>query len=384
MKIKKLLIDTLKLLKRNKRQSILTSLAIAVATFVVLVILSSSSYTTSALSDALQIEEDTVTLTFTPQDMLNIAGFSQEDKELVEKTIDKKAILSASSYGLYAETYFNDTKQNLSFRTLDDLNKNGLNIPTLLEGKALEELDEGIAISDKALMSLTRKEHVENFLGEKITVSGKDYIIQSIYYGSAVNEMLPSLLVSNGTKQSLLRGREYFDELVVETNQLTNINKALSTLDSHGTFHLEGTYSYIDNKRVYEETKAQATTILNFIALLSSISIFVAGFGVMNAMLSSVSERSKEIAIRRALGAKKSDIYQSYMIEGTLLSIMGGITGTLIAVGFVILMNMSGFVTTLTLNHILITLCATSVFGVIFSIMPAMVAAHKNVIEGLK
>lgn len=384
MKIKKLLIDTLKLLKRNKRQSILTSLAIAVATFVVLVILSSSSYTTSALSDDLQIEEDRVTLTFTPQDMLNIAGFSQEDKELVEKTIDKKAILSASSYGLYAETYFNDTKQNLSFRTLDDLNKNGLNIPTLLEGKALEELDDGIAISDKALMSLTRKEHVENFLGEKITVSGKDYIIQSIYYGSAVNEMLPSLLVSNGTKQSLLRGREYFDELVVETNQLTNINKALSTLDSHGTFHLEGTYSYIDNKRVYEETKAQAITILNFIALLSSISIFVAGFGVMNAMLSSVSERSKEIAIRRALGAKKSDIYQSYMIEGTLLSIMGGITGTLIAVGFVILMNMSGFVTTLTLNHILITLCATSVFGVIFSIMPAMVAAHKNVIEGLK
>ena len=62
---------------------------------------------------------------------------------------------------------------------------------------------------------------------------------------------------------------------------------------------------------------------LNFIAFLSSISIFVAGFGVMNALLSSVSERSKEIAIRRALGAKKSDIYLSYMIEGTFLSIIG-------------------------------------------------------------
>ena len=66
--------------------------------------------------------------------------------------------LSASSYGLYAETYFNKTKQYLSFRTLDDLNKNGLNVPSLLKGKSIKNLNNGIAISDKALMLLTRKE----------------------------------------------------------------------------------------------------------------------------------------------------------------------------------------------------------------------------------
>ena len=104
----------------------------------------------------------------------------------------------------------------------------------------------------------------------------------------------------------------------------------------------------------------------------------------MNAMLSSVSERSKEIAIRRALGAKKSDIYQSYMMEGILLSLLGAITGIGVATLFVVLMNMSGFVTTLTLGHILITLFTTGVFGIVFSIMPAMVAANKNVIEGLR
>lgn len=375
MKFKKLLIDTLKLLKRNKRQSILTSLAITVATFVLLVILSSSSYTTSTLGNDLKIEEDTATMTYTPQNMLDIRGFTQEDKQLVEQTIGKHARLSASSYALYAETYFNDSKQNLSFRTLGDLNKNDLVVPALLKGRALEELDGGVAISDKALMSLTRKENIETFLGETINISGKEYPIQAIYYGSAVNERLPSLLVTNEIKELLLGGREYFDELVVETNQLENINKALSTLD---------TYGYIDNRRVYEETKARATTILNFIALLSSISIFVAGFGVMNAMLSSVSERSKEIAIRRALGAKKSDIYQSYMMEGILLSLLGAITGIGVATLFVVLMNMSGLVTTLTLNHILITLFTTGVFGIVFSIMPAMVAANKNVIEGLR
>ena len=115
MYFKKLLLDTLKLLKRNKRQSILTSLAIAVATFVVLVILSSSSYTTSALSEDLRVDQDTVTLTFTPQDMLTIAGFTQEDKKLLEKPIGKKVRLSASSYGLYTGVSFNNTKQNLYY-----------------------------------------------------------------------------------------------------------------------------------------------------------------------------------------------------------------------------------------------------------------------------
>ena len=354
------------------------------ATFVLLVILSSSSYTTSTLGNDLKIEEDTATMTYTPQNMLDIRGFTQEDKQLVEQTIGKPARLSASSYALYAETYFNDSKQNLSFRTLGDLNKNGLVVPALLKGRTLEELDGGVAISDKALMSLTRKENIEPFLGETINISGKEYLIQAIYYGSAVNERLPSLLVTNEIKESLLGGREYFDELVVETNQLENINKALSALDTYGIFRKEGTYGYIDNRRVYEETKVQATTILNFIALLSSISIFVAGFGVMNAMLSSVSERSKEIAIRRALGAKKSDIYQSYMMEGILLSLLGAITGIGVATLFVVLMNMSGFVTTLTLDQILITLFTTGVFGIVFSIMPAMVAANKNVIEGLR
>lgn len=110
MKFKKLLIDTLKLLKRNKRQSILTSLAITVATFVLLVILSSSSYTTSTLGNDLKIEEDTATMTYTPQNMLDIRGFTQEDKQLVEQTIGKHARLSSSSYALYAETYFNDSK----------------------------------------------------------------------------------------------------------------------------------------------------------------------------------------------------------------------------------------------------------------------------------
>lgn len=384
MKLGKILMDVLKLLRRNKRQSILTSVAIAISTFVVLIILSSSTYTTSSISDGLKLDENTTTLTFSPQDSLTLSGFTEKDKQLVEKELGKQVTLSSSSYGLVTSVSLGDSKKNLSFRTLADLEEHDLTSPAVLTGTPLEEIGDGLAISDKALMSLTRTTDVKNYIGSQVRIGGEDYRISSIFYASAVNEMLPAMLVSKENKTKFLKGKTYYDELVIPSNEMTDINKVLSALDKNGEFAIEGSYSYIDNQRVYEETEQQATSILNFIAFLSSISIFVAGFGVMNAMLSSVSERSKEIAIRRALGAKKADIHLSYLLEGTLLSTFGGVIGVGSALICLVLMNLSGLVAELSVVQIAITFLATIIFGVIFSIIPAMVASNKNVVEGLR
>ncbi|MCS4486253.1 ABC transporter permease [Staphylococcus americanisciuri] len=384
MKYKKLTMDAFKLLLRNKRQSILTSLAIAIATFVVLIVLSSSFYTTSSLNDDLQVDEAVMTLTYTPENMLDVAGFTNSDKELVERELGQHVTLKSSSYGLYTAVYYKNAKQNLSFRTIQDLKDNNIELPSLLKGKHLEKVSNGIAISDKALSSLTRQTDVEKYLGSELIILGKTYKICSIYYGSEVNEMLPSLIVSDKTKNRLLNGKSYYDEMILPTNHLKDVNKALAVLDAKGTYRENGSYGFNDKKRLYNETEDQATTILNFIAVLSSISIFVAGFGVMNAMLSSVSERSKEIAIRRALGAKKADIHFAYMMEGTILSTIGGMIGSFSAICLVVLMNMTGLVAKLSVGQVLITLGATIIFGIVFSIIPAMVAANKNVVDGLR
>ncbi|MGV3041739.1 ABC transporter permease [Staphylococcus rostri] len=384
MKYKKLTVDALKLLFRNKRQSILTALAIAISTFVVLIVLSSSFYTTSSLNDDLKVDEEVMTLTYTPENMLDVAGFTTSDKQLVEKELGQQVTLKSSSYGLYATVHYQKGKQNLSFRTIQDLKNNDIELPSLLKGMSLEKVANDIAISDKALSSLTRQTDVEQYLGSELMISGKVYKICSIYYGSEVNEMLPSLIVSKQTKNKFLNGQIYYDEMILSTNDLKDVNSALAVLDTHGTHREKGSYAYDDKKRLYEETEDQATTILNFIAVLSSISIFVAGFGVMNAMLSSVSERSKEIAIRRALGAKKVDIHFAYMMEGTILSTIGGIVGSFSAIILVLLMNLTGLAAKLSVEQVMITLGATIVFGILFSIIPAMVASNKNVVDGLR
>lgn len=379
--------DVFKLLLRNKRQSILTAIAIAIASFVVLFIQASSEFTNQSLSDNLHINQSQTTLNFVGENLIESTGFTEVDKNSIEKLIKNKAQLVSSSYGVNVNVFLNDSKQILSYRTLEDLKKNEVNFPEVVTGKKLgiqHDILNEVAISDKALINLTRQNNIEKFINSSIKIKNKNYKISTIYKASTINEIVPSLIVSEQTKKEIMQNKIYYDEMIIFTQNQTDINKALAFLDRYGTYKESGSYTYTDNKGVYEETKAQSETMLNFIALLSSISIFVAGFGVMNAMLSSISERSKEIAIRRSLGAKKSDIQLSYIIEGTLLSTIGGVIGIVLSLLFIFIMNVLGFVASLTILQIIITLLSTAIFGVLFSIIPAMVAANKNIVEGLK
>lgn len=387
MKIINVFKDVFKLLLRNKRQSILTAIALAIASFVVLIVQASSEFTNESLSDNLQLEKEQTTLNYVGENVIEPTGFTEEDKNSIEKLIKTKAQLVSSSYGIKVNVFLGTSKQILSYRTLEDLKKNEVNMPKVLKGKKLggqKDKSNEIAISDKALIDLTRQNNIEKFINSNIKIKNKNYKISTIYKASTINELLPSLIVTEQTKKDIMQNKIYYDEMIIFTQNQTDINKALGFLDKNGTYKGTGSYTYTDNKGIYEETKTQTETILNFIALLSSISIFVAGFGVMNAMLSSISERSKEIAIRRALGAKKSDIQLSYIIEGTLLSSIGGIAGIVLTLIFIFLMNMIGLVASLTILQIIITFLATVIFGILFSIIPAMVAANKNVVEGLK
>lgn len=387
MKIINVFKDVFKLLLRNKRQNILTAIALAIASFVVLIVQASSEFTNESLSDNLQLEKEQTTLNYVGENVIEPTGFTEEDKNSIEKLIKTKAQLVSSSYGTKVNVFLGTSKQILSYRTLEDLKKNEVNMPKVLKGKKLggqKDKSNEIAISDKALIDLTRQNNIEKFINSNIKIKNKNYKISTIYKASTINELLPSLIVTEQTKKDIMQNKIYYDEMIIFTQNQTDINKALGFLDKNGTYKGTGSYTYTDNKGIYEETKTQTETILNFIALLSSISIFVAGFGVMNAMLSSISERSKEIAIRRALGAKKSDIQLSYIIEGTLLSSIGGIAGIVLTLIFIFLMNMIGLVASLTILQIIITFLATVIFGILFSIIPAMVAANKNVVEGLK
>ncbi|MCG5251696.1 ABC transporter permease [Brevibacillus agri] len=131
-----------------------------------------------------------------------------------------------------------------------------------------------------------------------------------------------------------------------------------------------------------QEVSSSMTALLSDIA---AISLIVGGIGVMNIMLVSVTERTREIGIRKAIGAKRRDILRQFLIEAVTLSLIGGILGIAIGVGAALLISKLGsLATSISLTPILYAFLTSSLVGVIFGVYPARKAAQLKPIDALR
>ena len=133
------------------------------------------------------------------------------------------------------------------------------------------------------------------------------------------------------------------------------------------------------------------TSILTiFLTAIASISLIVGGIGIMNIMLVSVIERTREIGLRKAVGATDRDIMQQFLVEAVMLTFIGGIIGIAIGAAFVTLVYYSvnfssiGWVFAFPLSAVVIAVIVSTVTGVGFGIYPARQAARKSPIEALR
>jgi putative ABC transport system permease protein len=139
----------------------------------------------------------------------------------------------------------------------------------------------------------------------------------------------------------------------------------------------------------------QINTVVNvmtiFISAVAAISLLVGGIGVMNIMLVSVTERTREIGIRKAVGASTTDIMMQFMTESIILTMVGGILGILAGLGlaegiawFVKTMNIASISPVLSLQSIVIAVIFSSAVGLFFGIYPARKAARMDPIDALR
>ncbi len=136
-----------------------------------------------------------------------------------------------------------------------------------------------------------------------------------------------------------------------------------------------------------EETRDRFTRLL---VLIASISLVVGGIGIMNIMLATVTERTREIGIRRALGAKRADIILQFLIEATVQTMIGGLLGVLLGLSFVFAVPVAaswfGHNLPININYwsIVLSLVVSVVVGVAFGLYPAVRAAELDPIEALR
>jgi putative ABC transport system permease protein len=129
------------------------------------------------------------------------------------------------------------------------------------------------------------------------------------------------------------------------------------------------------------------TTLTVFLGAIAGISLFVGGIGVMNIMLVSVTERTKEIGLRKAVGAKRRDILRQFLIEALVMSLLGGVIGLLLGYGTAQLVGFffSQYITpVVTMGAVLLAVGFSAAVGLFFGIYPALRAARLNPIQALR
>jgi macrolide transport system ATP-binding/permease protein len=118
---------------------------------------------------------------------------------------------------------------------------------------------------------------------------------------------------------------------------------------------------------------------------IAAISLLVGGIGIMNIMLVSVSERTREIGLRKAIGANNKDILSQFLIEAILMSFLGGLFGVLLGTGIAVLMTIfAGWAVIVSTSSIVLATTFSLVVGVAFGLWPARKASRLDPIEALR
>jgi putative ABC transport system permease protein len=153
----------------------------------------------------------------------------------------------------------------------------------------------------------------------------------------------------------------------------------------NSSHHNAGDFSVIVPAELLAQQKRTEQLFNTVMVAIASISLLVGGIGIMNIMLAAILERTREIGVRRAIGARRSDIVRQFVIEAVLISFAGGFLGLVTGFGMSRLIAwMAGWNTVVTISSILLAFLVSISVGLIFGTYPAMKAARLDPVEAIR
>jgi len=395
-------------IKENKGRSFLTMLGIIIGISSVITIISIGS---GLKADVLSTTETkSVTVTVDEEETINTELITWEDMDALRTQLGSKSIgVVSSSTALGSVTTRKGSFEAYLTLTTPDA-ENDPNQEKMVRGAYFTEDDvlnaQPVCVLDKAsalylfgttdVVGIDFDVNIENTI-QTVTVRGvRDADADTMKANEeAMNmfgmEMPVYLELPYTVSEGWGENPDNFSAVDIYLGEGENENAvAKSAVQILTSRHLNDGDNLFTKQQTVDMTGMMSTvldTVTAFIAFVAGISLLVGGIGVMNIMLVSVTERTREIGIRRALGAKSSSIIMQFLFESAIISGLGGVIGIIFGAGIaglVSALEIGGLSAKLSVTAIILTTCFSCGVGIIFGIYPARKAAKMSPMEALR
>lgn len=373
----------LKSIGKNKNRNFLTMLGIIIGIASVICILAIGDGFTHTVTKGMGNHDNRnkVTIGYTPTtDVSTDNGFTQGDADILATIPGVDHVkLDSSSYDATAKaTYKTKT-------TTIGLNKQPKHL-SLVKGNyyTMTGAANGIYISE----DLAHKLFKENAIHRLISLDDNVFEVEGIYHIGDMNYR-PDAYVAKTTFKELFANQIFNDQAKLYIQSGANKKKigqiAVKRMKKLGVQKDTGKYAVSNPDAISKQFTKILNDITYFIAFIAGISLLIAGIGVMNVMYITVSERRKEIGIRRAFGATSSDIRNQFLIESVVLCVIGGLIGILFGYILVAIINaFLPFKAVITAYALILSLSVSTAVGLIFGFIPSNKAAKSELVGLLK
>ncbi|MEB7384408.1 ABC transporter permease [Staphylococcus xylosus] len=311
--------------------------------------------------------------------------FSQQDIGIVKQIdgVSDAKIKETEDQGYSAKMTNPQKKGDISILKKDE-------VTSPEEGKGFDSEDNElrkkvVTVADKIAKDVFNKDAI----GKTLYIDGQGFEVVGI-----VNDMMNPKAVSMPSQtfnQYMGNLQQDFPSLQLtiadNANKKEVANKVADKLNKNGSGISDGSYSYNDTEEMMKGINKVFDGITYFVAAVAGISLFIAGIGVMNVMYISVTERTEEIAIRRAFGAKSRDIELQFLVESVVLCVLGGLIGLILGILIASLVDAvtpDYIKSVVSISSVVIAVGVSMLIGIVFGWIPARAAAKKELIDIIK
>ncbi len=406
MTLKDLLQETYTALSANKIRSGLTILGIVIGISSVIAMVSIGTGASKSISSSIQSLGSNL-IQVTPgaqrsQGFQASAGrgsaktLTQGDADAIANTVANVLAVDSEVSGRYQITA-KGTNTNTSVTGVTSAYPQVRNIE-VEEGSFLSDTQNESAAKVAVIGPTTRDDlfgvDATGVVGQTIRIRGMEFKVIGITKpkgGSSFSNQDDVVYIPVKSAQRYFSGDQYLSTIAVQalsSETMSTVQEDVTNLlleRHHISDSTEADFSVLNQNDILSTASSVTNTLTYLLAAVAGISLVVGGIGIMNMMLTTVTERTREIGLRKAIGARKSDIEKQFLIEAIALTLIGGTIGIVLGWLIALAVNLTGLLqTSVSLSSVLLAFGVSALIGIVFGYYPARRAASLSPIEALR